>query len=172
MLRRLAALVVFCLLLAPFAPDAQARSGSKSDAKKSKAKEAGLTAAIDKLLSQPDIARGFWGIEVVSLETGKTLYSHNADRLFTPASNTKLFTTTAAIALIGPNYRFKTTVESNGTIDKHGRLNGDLMLIGRGDPNLSGRTLPYNLRTERKDPPVHVLQELADQVVADGVKYI
>src|SRR5260370_1319517 len=53
------------------------------------------------VLSAPDLARGFWGIEVVSLSTGKTLYSQNADKLFTPASNTKLFTTAATLALIG-----------------------------------------------------------------------
>ena len=58
-------------------------------------------------LADPDLSRGFWGIEVVSLRTGKTLYSRNADKLFTPASNTKLFTTAAALALIGqPSFSF------------------------------------------------------------------
>ena len=63
-----------------------------------------LPARIDAVLAEPDLARGFWGIEVVSLSTGKVLYDHNADKLFTPASNTKLFTTAAALALIGPDY--------------------------------------------------------------------
>jgi D-alanyl-D-alanine carboxypeptidase/D-alanyl-D-alanine-endopeptidase (penicillin-binding protein 4) len=131
-----------------------------------------LSKKIDAILAQPDVSRGFWGIEIVSLDSGQTLYSENADHLFTPASNTKLFTTAAALALIGPDYRFHTTVESNADIDKYGRLNGDLVLVGRGDPNLSGRSLPYTLRTERKLDPVHVLQELADQVAAKGVKMI
>ena len=48
---------------------------------------------IDAILSEPDLARGFWGIQVVSLSSGRVLYEHNADKLFTPASNTKLFTT-------------------------------------------------------------------------------
>ena len=86
------------------------------------------------------------GIEVVDLASGKTLYSLNADKLFIPASNTKLFTTAAGLALIGPDYRFHTTLESTGTVDRYGRLSGDLVIVGRGDPNLSGRTLPYNLR--------------------------
>src|SRR6202795_3537727 len=73
---------------------------------------------IASVLSAPDLARGFWGIEVVSLSAGKTLYTQNADKLFTPASNTKLFTTAAALALIGPDYSFHTTVETNGTLDR------------------------------------------------------
>src|SRR5215472_4465330 len=98
-----------------------------------------LSRRIDAILSQPDLARGFWGIQVVSLSTGKVLFEHNADKLFTPASNTKLFTTAAALALIGPDYRTSTTVETSGVLDTHGRLTGDLILVGRGDPNLSGR---------------------------------
>ena len=127
---------------------------------------------IDLILSEPDLARGFWGIEVVSLSSGRVLYEHNADKLFTPASNTKLFTTAAALALIGSDYTFRTTVETNGTLDKHGRLTGDLLLVGRGDPNLSGRELPYALHTERTDHPIEALEQLADEVVQKGVKYV
>jgi len=131
-----------------------------------------LTKHIDKILGEADVARGFWGLEVVSLATGRTLYARNANMLFTPASNTKLFTTAAALALIGPDYRFRTTVESNSLVDKYGRLTGDLVLVGRGDPNLSGRTLPYHLRTQRTQPPIRVLESLADQLVQRGLKYI
>lgn len=127
---------------------------------------------IDQILSDPDVARAFWGVEAVSLDTGKSIYALNPDKLFTPASNTKLFTTAAVFGLIGPDYRFKTTVETIGAIDKYGRLNADLVLVGRGDPNLSGRTLPYNMRTERKAPPIQVLSSLADQLVQHGLKYI
>ena len=101
-----------------------------------------------------------------------TSHTLNENKLFTPASNTKLFTTAAVFALIGPDYRFKTTVESLGTVDKYGRLNSDLVVVGRGDPNLSGRTLPYYLHTERKAPPIQVLIDLADQLVQKGLKYV
>ena len=127
---------------------------------------------IDSILSSADLARGFWGIEVVSLDNGKVIYAQNADKLFTPASNTKLFTTAAALALIGPDYSSRTTVETSGVLDKYGRLTGDLVLVGRGDPNLSGRELPYNLRTERNDHPIQVLEQLADALVQKGVKYV
>src|SRR4051812_21457467 len=127
---------------------------------------------IDELLSDADAARGFWGINVVSLATGQTIYEQNADKLFTPASNTKLFTTAAAMATLGPDYRYHTTVETAGAIDKHGRLTGDLILVGRGDPNLSGRVLPYFHKTERTTPPLKMLEDLADQVVQKGLKSV
>jgi serine-type D-Ala-D-Ala carboxypeptidase/endopeptidase (penicillin-binding protein 4) len=127
---------------------------------------------IEKILSDADISRGFWGVQVVSLDTGRLLYSYNADKLFTPASNTKLFTTAAALAMIGPDYRFRTTVETAGMLDRYGRLTGDLMLVGRGDPNLSGRSLPYRLKTERTQPAIKVLEDLADQLVQRGLKFV
>jgi len=131
-----------------------------------------LSERIAAILAQPDMVRGFWGIEITSLNTGKILYAQNPERLFTPASNTKLFTTATALALIGPDYRFNTSVETNGILDTHGRLNGNLLLIGRGDPNLSGRELPYDLRTQRNDHPIKVLEDLADSLVQKGVKYV
>ena len=136
------------------------------------ARENPLAKRIDAILAEPEAGRSFWGIQVVSLSTGKVLYEQNANKLFTPASITKLFTTSAALALVGPEYRFKTTVETSGMVDKHVRVTGDLVLVGRGDPNLSVRTLPYSIRTERKLPPASVLADLADQLVQKGVKYI
>src|SRR5437667_8169473 len=158
MIRRRAQFVaVLCLLLAM-----QAEA----------AKQPPLAKRIAKILAVPELSRGFWGIEVVSVPDGKVLYSQNADKLFTPASNTKLVTTAAALALIGPDYKFRTTVESAGTLDRYGRLNGDLLLVGRGDPNLSGRELPYDLRTQRNDHPIQALEMLADELVQKGVKFI
>src|ERR1700757_2787551 len=88
-----------------------------------------LEKRVEKILGDPELGRGFWGIEVMSLTTGNILYKQNAEKLFTPASNTKLVTTAAALALIGPDYTFKTSVETTGILDTHGRLNGDLLLI-------------------------------------------
>ncbi|MGZ4788089.1 MAG: D-alanyl-D-alanine carboxypeptidase/D-alanyl-D-alanine endopeptidase [Terriglobales bacterium] len=159
--------LVVLLLLATHLSFAE---GSKT--KPVKPNRAALTQKIDKIIGEPDVSRGFWGIEVVSLKDGSVLYSMNADKLFTPASNTKLFTTSAAMAMIGPDYKFRTTIETDGGVDRYGRLMGNLYVVGRGDPNISGRSLPYYLRTERKDPAMKVLEDLADQVVKSGVKYI
>src|SRR5437667_7184259 len=131
-----------------------------------------LNKQIETVLSQPDLSRGFWGIEITSVTSGKVIYSLSADKLFTPASNTKLFTTAAALALIGPDYKFRTTIETNGALDKYGRLSGDVILVGRGDPTLSGRELPYSMRTQRDANPLRVLEHLADELAQKGVKYI
>src|SRR5215472_8029401 len=133
---------------------------------------ASLKKQLETILSQPDLSRGFWGIEIRNLDSGKVLYAADSDKLFTPASNTKLFTTAAALALIGPDYKFHTTLETNGSLDKYGRLTGDLVLVGRGDPNLSGRELPYSMRTQRDEDPAKVLEKLADGLVQKGVKYV
>src|SRR5258708_736165 len=131
-----------------------------------------LKKQIETILSQPDHKGGFWGIKTTSATNGKVLCAINADKMFTPDWNTKLFTTAAALALIGPEYKFRTTIETNGALDKYGRLTGDLLLVGRGDPNLSGRQLPYNLHTQRDADSVRVLEKLADELVQKGVKYV
>ena len=163
---------------APYSKSSQTKksaSATRLAAKKDKDKvheSKALRERIEAILNQPDVARGFWGIEAVSLTSGKTLFTFNGDKLFTPASNTKLFTTAAALAMIGPDYQFKTTVETNGTLDKYGRLTGDVVLVGRGDPNLSGRVLPYQYGMRDRQPPMIVLQQLADQLIQKGVRYI
>src|SRR5512147_1749388 len=166
--RHALARLLILLLLVQVAFAAPKDKKEKKPAHESKS----LARRIDRILSQPDVARAFWGIEAVDVATGETLYTQNADKLFTPASNTKLFTTSAVLALVGPEYRYRTTVETTGGVDKYGRLSGDVVLVGRGDPNLTGGVLAYNLRSERNAPRVRALEQLADQVVARGVKYI
>ena len=133
---------------------------------------ASLADRITGILSEPQVAKGFWGIEVEELASGKPLYEHDSEKLFLPASNTKLFTTATALGMIGPDFRFSTTVETSGKLDRSGHVVSDLILRGRGDPNLSGRSLPYRLKTERKFPPDKVLEELADQIVKKGVRFV
>ena len=143
-----------------------AGAAKKPAPKKDVAKE------INAIVAQPPLDRAHWGIDVRDLDSGKVIYSLNPDQLFLPASNTKLFTTAAALATAGPDYRFRTTVEAEGKIDGHGRLLGDLVIVGRGDPNISGRTLPYALKTQRTPPHTQILEEMADQVARSGLKTV
>jgi D-alanyl-D-alanine carboxypeptidase/D-alanyl-D-alanine-endopeptidase (penicillin-binding protein 4) len=75
-------------------------AGSSTPAKKPPRKGA-VAEQINAILSQPYLARAHWGIDVVELESGKSIYSLNPDELFLPASNAKLFTTAAALAAAG-----------------------------------------------------------------------
>jgi D-alanyl-D-alanine carboxypeptidase/D-alanyl-D-alanine-endopeptidase (penicillin-binding protein 4) len=126
----------------------------------------------DALLAAAPASKGEWGLLIIDGETGETLYELNADKYFVPASNMKLFTTALALAKLGPDYRFPTTLETRGTVSPAGVLAGDLMLVGRGDPNLSNRKFPYNLKEEFDGAPEKVLAELADALVAKGVKEV
>jgi serine-type D-Ala-D-Ala carboxypeptidase/endopeptidase (penicillin-binding protein 4) len=126
----------------------------------------------EKLLQTPPVDKGEWGLLVVDAATGETLYEKNADKYFVPASNMKLLSTALALDTLGPDYRFRTTMETHGTLGKDGKLSGDLILVGRGDPNLSNRKFPFDTKEEFDGPPEKVLGELADAVVAAGAKEI
>jgi D-alanyl-D-alanine carboxypeptidase/D-alanyl-D-alanine-endopeptidase (penicillin-binding protein 4) len=126
----------------------------------------------DKLLHAPPVDKGEWGLLVVDAESGTTLYEKNADHYFEPASNMKLLTTALALDTLGPDYRFRTTVETNGTLETDGKLSGDLILVGRGDPNLSNRKFPYETKEEFDGPPERALAGLADALVARGMKEV
>lgn len=116
--------------------------------------------------------KGLWGVLVTDETTGEVYYDRDSDNFFSPASNAKLFTAAFALATLGPDYRTRTTIVSSGPIDENGRLTGDLVLIGRGDANLSNRKFPYDKKSEREGPPEKVLADFADAVVARGVKEI
>ncbi len=127
---------------------------------------------VERILSAPDVSRGYWGLYVQDADTGEVLFTQNADKYFLPASNAKLFTAALALATLGPGYCFHTTIETRAAVDANGALQGDLVLIGRGDPNLSNRKVPFESRTARDGPPEKILVELADAVVALGIKKI
>lgn len=144
--------------------------------KKSSAHETASTAefrkAVDATLADPEAQKAFIGALIVDADSGKTIFELNADKFFTPASNTKLFTTAMALATLGPDYRFRTTIETSGTIDSAGRLRGDLILVGRGDPDFSNRKMPFDAKNPIDGPPDKPLADFADAIVAKGVKEI
>ncbi len=150
-------LLASCVLLAPAAALAR--------------RHRALAGQINAILHATSARRGFWGIEVVRLSDGKVLYARNADRLFEPASTMKLFTTAAALTKLGPDFIIRTTVECPSLPDSEGRV-PDLILVGRGDPNLGSRVLPYHLKTEFRSPADADFEELADQVVKKGVREV
>ena len=114
----------------------------------------------------------FWGIQVIDLGTGKTLYEQNPDRFFIPASNTKLFTT--ALALIAARAGLPVSDScacGDAARMRSGRIRGPLRLIGGGDPNLSARAIPYRMGPITGNP-LAAIEDLAGQVAARGVKRV
>lgn len=101
---------------------------------------AALREAIDAVVERSALAGARAGICVVSLDTGATLYARDADTLLNPASNVKLFTSAAALARLGPEYRF----ETEAWLDAAGLRGGSpraLYLRGKGDPTLTTERL-------------------------------
>jgi D-alanyl-D-alanine carboxypeptidase/D-alanyl-D-alanine-endopeptidase (penicillin-binding protein 4) len=98
-----------------------------------------LAGEIEKVINRTEYREARWGILVADAETGKPLYEHEADRLFIPASTTKLYSCAAALLDLGPDHRFVTPVYRRGEVER-GRLKGDLILVAQGDLTLGGRT--------------------------------
>jgi serine-type D-Ala-D-Ala carboxypeptidase/endopeptidase (penicillin-binding protein 4) len=104
---------------------------------------------------------GEWGVIVVSLTRGDTLFALNPDAMLQPASTMKMYTAALALERLGPNHTFNTSVVRDGPV-KDGVLEGTLYLRGDGDPSLSPRYFPG----ERP------MNQLARQVAAAGIKRV
>ncbi|WP_426689487.1 D-alanyl-D-alanine carboxypeptidase/D-alanyl-D-alanine endopeptidase [Rhodanobacter ginsengiterrae] len=118
-----------------------------------------LATRINAQISQPRFAAAQWGVAVVSLDSGRSLYAHDADRLLQPASTAKLFTAALALATLGPDYRIPTRLLAGGHLVR-GRLNGPLILYGMGDPTLGTSSSP------------DWAEQLASQAAARGLKFV
>ncbi len=79
------------------------------------------------------------GISIFSVSRNKSLYKSNSNKQFVVASNMKLFTTATALVYLGAGFEYKTEILYNGVISPDGKLDGDIIIKGSGDPNISGR---------------------------------
>ena len=141
---------------------------------------------IRKIMERPEYEHSTFAIEFISLDSGKVIYRWNADKLVVPGSTTKLLTEGTALELLGSDYRFHTRVYRTGQVKTDGTLEGDVVLVASGDPNLSGRIqADGTLGFENEDhsyggadskgigsDPLLVIHELAQQIVRRGVKRI
>ncbi len=131
-----------------------------------------LAERLDKRLDAPGLEHLLWGVAVTDVD-GHLLFGRNADRLFIPASNTKLVVSVVANAMLGPNFTATTSVFGSGPIN-NGVLQGDLILYGRGDPTFSKRC--YNADTTKAGAcdadPFIKLRDLAGQLRARGVRVV
>jgi D-alanyl-D-alanine carboxypeptidase/D-alanyl-D-alanine-endopeptidase (penicillin-binding protein 4) len=118
---------------------------------------------MDDIFNDPNFSNANWGVLIQSLETGEYFYKRNENKLFMPASNLKLFTSSAGLVLLGDDYRFTTNILMRGKIDGS-TLIGDIVVQGRGDPALSGRFY--------KNDVLKVFNDWADSLLRLGIDEI
>lgn len=124
-----------------------------------------LADKIDHVIDDSDLASARWGVSVIALKDNRRVYERNADKLFTPASNMKLFPTGVALELLGPDYRWRTSVYTSSLPDSAGTVNGDLVLYGRGSPDLVAVA-------HEVDQNSNSLEQLANDLYNRGVRRI
>lgn len=115
-----------------------ADGGSSRTAEATSAADAALAAEFERLIAEGD-ASARWGLFVVSLRDGRTVYARDAQRLFIPASVMKVYTTAVALEELGADFRWRTSVYAASEPDRAGTVDGDLVLYGRGAPDLTSR---------------------------------
>lgn len=147
-----------------------------------------LADKIVELTNEKEYKHAHWGILVVDFSTGETIYELNPDKLFAPASTTKLFSVAAAWKEFGRDHRITTPVYRRGEVNEQGQLDGNLILVAKGDLTMGGRaTLGGRIaftdsdhtyangttRGQLTEPdPLAGLNELALQVRAVGIRRV
>lgn len=128
-----------------------------------------LARAIDRVLADEDLLDSFWGIHVVDVATGETVYGRNEIKNFIPASTMKLLTTAAALDALGPDFRYLTELFIDG--DRVGnRLDGNLVIRGTGDPTISDRVFTRHYPTS--GDPHSLFRQWADSLRIAGVTFV
>lgn len=121
-----------------------------------------LQPVMDSILADPVFAPASIGVLVLDATTLDTLYAHNAHKALMPASNMKIVTSSVAMARLGPDYRYRTTFVPRGAV-RDSTLEGDLLVIGRGDPSISQRM---------RGNPLDALGLIADSLRARGISRV
>ncbi|HAB54289.1 MAG TPA: D-alanyl-D-alanine carboxypeptidase/D-alanyl-D-alanine-endopeptidase [Ignavibacteriales bacterium] len=120
-------------------------------------------AQMDDIFNDPNFSNAHWGVLIQSLETGEYFYKRNENKLFMPASNLKLFTSSAGLVLLGDDYKFTTNIYMRGRMDGSSLI-GDIVVQGRGDPTLSGRFYQNDV--------LKVFNDWADSLLEFGIDEI
>lgn len=142
---RLAAIALLLIFLVPMAGAATHRRRKSHSRKAAPARPADaasgttLSERVTSLMNGSVAGSSDVSLQVVDVDTGVVVAERNASVPLAPASNMKLFTTATAIDLLHPDFQVTTTVFMRGTADPSGTLTGDVKVVGRGDPTISGR---------------------------------
>ena len=98
-----------------------------------------LRAELDEIFQDPSFHNAYWGVAIKSLDNGQVLFTLNDTKGFIPASNMKMYTTAAGLARLGPEFRYETRLLSTDPDLQDGVIDGDLYVLGSGDPSFAGR---------------------------------
>ncbi|MEO5645477.1 MAG: D-alanyl-D-alanine carboxypeptidase/D-alanyl-D-alanine-endopeptidase [Bacteroidia bacterium] len=126
----------------------------------------GIQKEIDRLNADTALAYGSWGFCVMTADSGKLIASHNMQQSLIPASTLKTLTTGAALALLGPDFKYETRIEYDGTYDSiNGIIKGNVYIHGSGDPS-------FNSARFIKGDSISVFQSLPFRLSFKGIKKI
>lgn len=122
-----------------------------------------LRSDLDRIFADPNFANAQWGVEILSLDRGEPIYELNSTRLYMPASNNKVLTTSAALVRLGPDFRYETQIVADGPI-VDGTLKGNLVVVGSGDPSNAPRF--------QEADPFRTFRDWASQLKQKGIRRI
>jgi serine-type D-Ala-D-Ala carboxypeptidase/endopeptidase (penicillin-binding protein 4) len=154
-MRFVALLLIGLLALSPAQAAEPARKSKANDSKEINLSQ--FRKEITDHVSQAKFAAAMWGVKIISLDSGKTLFETNANKLLKPASNAKVFTGAMALDVLGPEYRIRTSLLAKNAPEA-GVLNGDLVVYGRGDPSFAARFRENNY-TNLLGPVVNAIRK-------------
>ncbi len=164
--RSVVALILAAIFLTmPFSVAAQpapARAVATST-RSAPANLAELQSRIEEIAKQPALEPGFFAMKIVSLDSGQIIFEQNANKFVRPASNMKLYTVATALDRLTPDFHFITSIYAKEK-PEDGKIKGDLIVYGRGDPSIAAR---FNNGDYFKG-----INDLAERIVAAGVKRI
>ena len=108
-----------------------------------------LSSSLVDFCDDPAFSHAGISITVMDLKTGETIAAHQPELALIPASALKVLTTATALAVLGPEYQFKTELLYTGHVDEQGTLQGDVIVRGQGDPTLGSDQMPGAESLER-----------------------
>ncbi len=135
-----------------------------------------VTRAVNEISRYEAFANGQVALLATDMKTGEVIASLNPDMSVIPASNTKLFTTAAALDLLGADFTYKTELAYSGKLDSSGMLKGNLIIRGAGDPTLGSRFFTDNPNYNYNEIFIKAIQDagikhIGGNIIGDGTIY-
>jgi len=136
-----------------------------------------LNKLVDKYQNSKLLKNSMWSLHARYLESGKEILDQHSNISVAPASNMKLFTSSAALEILGEDHNFRTRLYYDGNVDNNGNLNGNIYIVGGGDPTLGydlvKGSLPLDelMRSWVKAINEKGIKEINGDIIADALLY-